>query len=74
MFCQLIVKGPLANTMSDNAAGAGVGIVTLQLEPNATHLPHWHRGFELLFVINVSLLIPLHKLDNVFDVPVATAH
>lgn len=36
--------------------GANVGIVTLQLEPNATHLPHWHRGFELLFVINVSLI------------------
>lgn len=37
----------------DGLVGAGVGIVTLELEPNATHLPHWHRGFELLFIINV---------------------
>ena len=43
--------------------GAGVGIVLLQLEPNASHLPHWHRGTELLFVIivcpSISFLIPL---------------
>lgn len=35
-----------------------MGIVTLQLEPNATHLPHWHKGYELLFVINVSATRP----------------
>ncbi|KAK9824137.1 hypothetical protein WJX72_008046 [[Myrmecia] bisecta] len=42
----------------------GMSAVVASLEPSASHLLHWHKGTEILYVINGNLTIGIYDWDN----------